>query len=317
MDQLERFKSEINLTEYAASRGYRLDRGESSQNSVVMRHPISDDKIIVSRAQADRHWIYFSVRDDRDHGTIIDFVQRRGGGTLADVRLELYSWIGDFRPPVPVDLYAPVVKARTIDRARVAREFERARAATNSAYLNERGLRPEMLRDERFAGCFREDARGNVLFPHFDAGGLSGYESKNRGWTSFSPGGAKALWRSRSLSVDRRLVLVESAIDALSFHQAQPDPRTSYVSTAGSLSPHQRELLKETLAILPGGTLVVLAFDRDAGGERLAQQVRELGARDVSRSVSPIGKDWNDYVRQRERTYILSLARRREPSREL
>ena len=35
-DELEAFKRSVNLTEYAASCGYELDRKASSQNSVVM-----------------------------------------------------------------------------------------------------------------------------------------------------------------------------------------------------------------------------------------------------------------------------------------
>lgn len=38
MDELEAFKTNINLTEYAADQGYELDRRESSRNSVIMRH---------------------------------------------------------------------------------------------------------------------------------------------------------------------------------------------------------------------------------------------------------------------------------------
>jgi hypothetical protein len=307
MDELERFKSEINLTAYAASRGYRLDARESSRSSVVMRHPGTDDKIIVTRGERDRHWIYFSVRDSRDHGTIVDFVQRRDGGTLGDVRRTLLPWIGVDRPLVGPELYRPSITPRAVDRAAVARAFERARAVTNSAYLNWRGIRPAMLCSDRFAGTFREDHRGNVLFPHRDAAGLSGFESKNRGWTSFSPGGVKALWHSASFPDDTRLVLVESAIDAISFHQLHHAPRASYASTAGTLSEHQRELLAGTLRALPAGTTVDLAFDRDPAGDALAAQVRALGGASFSRVTTPLGKDWNECLQEREREYLRQL----------
>src|SRR5690606_18362562 len=65
-DELEEFKSQINFCEYAASRGFALDRRLSSRSSAVMRHP-SGDKIIVAR-QSNRHWIYFNVHDSRDRG---------------------------------------------------------------------------------------------------------------------------------------------------------------------------------------------------------------------------------------------------------
>jgi hypothetical protein len=76
-DELEDFKRRINLTEYAASLGYCIDRRASSRNSAVMVHP-AGDKIIVAKGE-DNHWVYISVRDDRDHGSIIDFHQSRQG----------------------------------------------------------------------------------------------------------------------------------------------------------------------------------------------------------------------------------------------
>ncbi len=76
-DEFEKFKKEVNLSEFAASRGYALDRHESSRNSAVMRHP-NGDKIIIAKNEASGDWIYFSVRDGRDHGTIIDFLKNRG-----------------------------------------------------------------------------------------------------------------------------------------------------------------------------------------------------------------------------------------------
>src|SRR5258708_22332251 len=76
-DELHRFKSDIHFVRYAVDRyGYQRDRRESSVSSHVLRHPATDDKIVV-RKDKDGHWTYFSVRDDRDHGTIVDFVQRR------------------------------------------------------------------------------------------------------------------------------------------------------------------------------------------------------------------------------------------------
>ena len=106
-DELHRFKSDIHFLHYAADRyGYQRDRRESSVASHVLRHPATDDKIVV-RKDRDGHWTYFSVRDDRDHGTIIDFVQRRGRHlSLGSVREELRSWLGTARP-VPDSLEPP------------------------------------------------------------------------------------------------------------------------------------------------------------------------------------------------------------------
>jgi len=92
VDELEDFKTTINLSEYAASEGYCIDRRASSRNSVAIRHA-SGDKIVIARGQ-DNHWMYFSVRDDTDNGTLIDFVQNRKGCKLGGVRQELRPWVG-------------------------------------------------------------------------------------------------------------------------------------------------------------------------------------------------------------------------------
>jgi len=70
--ELERFKCEIDLRAYAVDQGYAYDRAESWRGSSVMRHEGTGDKIIIKR-DWDGHYVYFSVRDDADNGSIIDF----------------------------------------------------------------------------------------------------------------------------------------------------------------------------------------------------------------------------------------------------
>jgi hypothetical protein len=72
--ELGDFKSRIDLQSFAASPGYEKDKRESSRRSTIMRN--GADKVIVKR-NGDGHYIYFSVRDDNDNGTVIDFLQRR------------------------------------------------------------------------------------------------------------------------------------------------------------------------------------------------------------------------------------------------
>jgi len=62
MDQeLEKFKTDIDLRAYATAQNYQLDRKESWSGSSVMRHP-NNDKIVIKRNVADGHYLYFSVR---------------------------------------------------------------------------------------------------------------------------------------------------------------------------------------------------------------------------------------------------------------
>lgn len=310
-DELERFKREINLVHYARTCGYTRDPRESSQASVVMRKQDTDDKIVIARNIEDEHWVYFSVRDDADNGSIIDFVQRRRGLSLGHVRRELRPWIGGRAPVTPPDLQALDVQALRKDRARVLAEFSKADLVDNSTYLNRRGVRPATLASARFTGTFRVDSRGSVLFPHHDDEGLCGFEVKNSGYTGFAKSGRKTIWCSRTTAYDRRLVLVESAIDALSYHQLTPSTDTRYISIGGQPSADGRQLIARSITKMPGDATVVLAFDRDAGGDKLAAMVEALVPRVFVREVPPGDdaqcKDWNDYLQIVEREFIKAL----------
>lgn len=299
MDELDVFKSGINLTEYAASCGYELDRRESSQNSAVMRHECGDKVIIAKSAGGD--WIYFSVRDERDNGTIIDFLQNRGGGTLGQVRQSLREWLGGPRNTIPQSSFLREICPVSHDRRSVLMSWEMARFMALVPYLVGRGIGPSLLNLPRFVDCCRVDGRGNVLFPHHDLQGLCGFEIKNRNFTGFASGGVKGLWCSRCSSSDKTLVLTESAIDAFSFHALNPDETTRYMSTGGTLNPQQPALIRGALARIPQGSKVLLAFDLDPAGAKLAQEVRALvpSSVEVGRPHPPIkaGKDWNDALK--------------------
>src|SRR4029077_18282126 len=122
------------------------------------------------------------------------------------------------------------------DRMRVESQYRRMANALRHPYLeHERRLPANALALPRIAGRVRIDRRGNAVFPHFDVVGLCGYEIKNQGFTGFASGGKKGLWFSHSRPSDRRLVLAESAIDALSHAVLFPDAedRTRYASLGG------------------------------------------------------------------------------------
>jgi hypothetical protein len=304
-EELERFKREINLGEYAASLGYQVDHQKSSRASLAMPHPGTGDKIIIARSGADQHWTYFSVRDDRDNGTILDFVaNRQPAMNLGKIRQELRRWLGMERPP-SVGEFVRTLPERVRDRGSVEREWAEAKVVANVRYLNSRGIRPGTLASPRFVGTFRMDARGNVLFPHADSEGICGFEAKNSGWTAFATGGKKILWRSNADPNDHQLVLTESAIDALSYHQINPNSLSRYASIAGAMGPRQLAAIAEEIHRLEPEIKLVAAFDADPQGEKYSEAIRGIAqGRVVERAIPSIGKDWNDVLKAMEREYI-------------
>jgi len=307
-DELTGFKRNIDLRIYAAGQGYELDKKASWRGTSVMRHPLSDDKIVIKRGM-DGHYVYFSVRDERDNGSIIDFVQNRQRVSIGAVRKELRPWIG--QPPLPVPAFAQLYKTEK-DRMKVEAAWARMKDATDGhPYLeNERALPASLLASERFAGRIRIDHRGNAVFPHFDGNGLTGYELKNVGFTGFAPGGVKALWMSHGRLDDARLVITESAIDALSHAVLFPDDRARYASIGGKPSPQQTELVRTAAAAMPRDSEIVSAMDADADGAKLAEVVRKAvaltGRLDLKFTLQePFGvKDWNDQLRQKPQPFL-------------
>src|SRR5215469_717070 len=163
--ELEKFKIEISLAKLASSYGYELDRRESSRTSFVMRHQ-DGDKIVVT-TDRDGHGIFFSVHDDRQHGSIIDFVKQKEGVNLGQVRQILRRWKANpasFSPttqkhqplrPEPIThdcavTYAQWLKTRPYNRA------------CGRGYLEKRGLTVETI--SVFSERIGIDLCGNIIF---------------------------------------------------------------------------------------------------------------------------------------------------------
>jgi hypothetical protein len=304
--ELESFKREIDLRQFAVSLGYEIDRRESWRGSTVLRR--GADKIVVKRNR-NGHYVFFSVRDDGDNGTLIDFLQRRQHLSLGTVRQILRPWMG--RPATSAPF--PKLEPTSLYRMRVEGEYRRMSNAQRNPYLEDQRCVPaSVLSSPRFAGSMRIDGRGNTVFPHFDTAGLCGYEVKNRGFTSFAAGGKKGLWFSHTRPGDRRLVIAESAIDALSYATLFPDAedQTRYASLGGQPSSRQMALVQATIARLPG-TEIVAAFDADDAGRKLVEVIREAVASVASRTgrsdlmfqtrlPADEGEDWNQVLQNAE-----------------
>ena len=291
MDELNIFKKNIDLREFASSYGYFLDKKKSSQTSSVMRN-VDGDKLVMAIDNKSSCYVYFSIRNPHDNGTIIDFLTNRNHGNLGEIRKILRGWLGI--PAAKKDL--PVfqkLKPADKDTQRTIIEYEQAVHFSHSPFLEWRGLDTALLNSPRFKHQFKIDRRGNVLFPHYNRNGLCGFEKKNYRFTGFSGGGVKGLWSSVCLKEDKCLVLSESAIDGISYQALHNLLFTRFISIGGSMNPDQLELLFLAMRKMEGGE-VHLAFDNDKDGEKIVEQVRDIAPKGVTISRPlPKTKDWN------------------------
>ena len=294
--ELEAFKTQIELRQYAASLGFAYDKVKSSRRSAVMRRDA--DKIIIKRNAGDGHFVYFTVHDEKNNGSIIDFVMRRQRMNLGQVRKELRPWIG--RPSLPLP-HLPKLEESSKDRGLVEAEFAAMKEALRHPYLETvRGLPASLLCSPRFKGRVWIDDYGNAVFPHADQEGLCGFEKKNRNFTGFAKGGEKALWFSRCLKGDESLVFCESGIEALSHAALFPAPKARYASIGGEMNPKQPELIRAAIAKMPAGSEIIAAFNADDDGREFAEVVRRAVTGGPARFTfqEPSGfKDWSDQLR--------------------
>ena len=296
-EELDFFKRAVNLIDLATTFGYAVDLrcGSAAAASVAMDHPVTGDKIVIRRDR-DGHWTYFSIRDERDNGTVVDFLQWRRRLTIGGTRQELRRWLSIERRVSPRS--RDLRPRPRVNSAAVAARYETARETRLPNYLAARGLVPATLADARFRGTFRVDRRDNVLFPHLAEDRVVGFEIKGPGYTGFASGGRKTAWCSNIFHDDKRLVIVEGPIDALSYHQVLADRAARYLSTGGAPGRTQLEFIRDRIRQLGSGAELVLATDVDAAGERLAEQLGALVTGvPARRARPPAGKDWNDVLR--------------------
>lgn len=305
-EELNQFKTQINLCEYAASHGFVLDRKQSSKSGAVMRHP-SGEKIAIAK-KSNGHWTYINVHES-DKGSIIDFAAARLSLSIGQVRKELRQWIGGggLRRVQPVPEQSFDLKPVKRDLLNVTCMWSKARALNSmDQYLRSRGIPESILAEPIFADRIRIDARGNTIFPHWnEVGQLCGFEIKNKGFTGFSPGGEKGLWCSRPHATDMTMVVSESAIDALSIAAIFGSEGKRFFSIAGNCAPHQIELLVAAANKMPQDSVVWLCLDHDESGQKMAAEIRDSFLQShmspnqiIERFPEQQDRDWNDVLQK-------------------
>lgn len=290
-----KFKQEINLTQYAAFLGYEIDRKKSTKSSIAMRS--GADKVIISRRGA--NWVYFSVSDDNDNGTIVDFIENRTNQTIAEIAKELNIWIGGGASLPHPKSYISDVQEQERDPTRIKKIFHYCNPVTKHPYIESRGIKEALFQSKRFIGRIYTDRYQNAVFPHYKDNEICGLELKNEDKALFVRGSEKTFWRSNCKNGDNMLVISEAVIDALSYDLLFASENAVYAATGGGMSPEQGTLLKTTVEGWKSLKTIILITDNDLGGDRLADKIREIIATSSFKgtikrhSPQKIGQDWN------------------------
>ncbi len=262
----EQAKREIDLVQLAIEAyGYQILPAKSSAKQKVLRQEPSGSMIIVSlRSQAGNPW-YFNPHDDQDQGTVIDFLWHRENQDWKQVKEVAQRFmseaipIPDF-PTEPINPPAwPVLPLSDL------------------SFLRKRGIQAGTWQHPFFQRRIFQLPSGpylNLAFPLFRAKEIVGYELRNEGFKGFASGSKKGqgFWHSNLPSEPDRspqLLIFESALDALAYHQLCPPIETDwrvYLSTGGACSPNQQVAIQQFCESLKPHR-VILAADQDVAGQ--------------------------------------------------
>ncbi|MEO9474612.1 MAG: toprim domain-containing protein [Cyclobacteriaceae bacterium] len=295
----ESIKQNIDLREYAEFLGYKVDPKKSTRSSTVMTLDHAD-KVVISKRGG--NWVYFSVYDDNDNGSILDFVKNRTDKNVFQAANELSSWINE-NPITQKNLKYRQCDSKP-DPYRISRLFNFCKPAINHAYLQNRGISNSVISSPRFYGRIHQDQFKNAVFPHFTKGQICGLELKGDNADLFVRGSQKTLWRSNSLHDDHTLIIAETPIDAISYHMIFNLKNALYTATCGGLSKKQASILEQLISRLLWVKTIIFITDNDKGGDRIADQLLNVisqsgfSGKVTRHSPQKRGCDWNDVLNQ-------------------
>lgn len=335
----------LDIAEFA-EKFYGFQRTQkSTKNSPSLKNGVEH---IVVKYHPDGKCTFFSPESGKK-GDIFNFVEWQQGCNFKEAQKHIKKFLGVYDVSEVSDQKIKETAKATfrekksaaatkvsVAKAPEGKKFdqtalEKLKAVEEHKYLEDRGIPSDILKHKRFYGTVLTDEWNNAVFPHMKDGKIVGYTKKNYKFNGFSEGGEKLLWRSNQFPQDNRLVIAESAIDALSkatFEFWNPKSaetffHTRFISIDGGMSQAAEEALKAEIMALPDKAEVVAAFDNDDQGRKYLEKVKgmckEAGKTCIS-AIPKVRKDWNEILvayRERENEKAESAENATEKQKEM
>ncbi|WP_324680169.1 toprim domain-containing protein [Hymenobacter sp. GOD-10R] len=292
-------KKELNMVDLVLTLGYQHNRAKSGSDPQKGKFHTFDyrgnprlDQVIIYKAPSG-DFLYFNRADDRDKGSVIDFLKFRlenpriDGITAVPGKNIWTSVIENARRFLSVTV-PPRQESSTLQKAiepvqrgdQFIPDFLLATTTlTDTRYLNSRGISNETLTNACFSSRILNHIREgktkdgqdykfvNTAFPQLYKDKIVGLEIKANGFRGQAADSlsSSALWLSNSGNKTHTLIVSESAIDSLSHYQLKQPNNTMYASTAGFLTDNK---VAEIRRLVENQNLktVKAAFDNNLDG---------------------------------------------------
>ncbi|KAA5541983.1 toprim domain-containing protein [Adhaeribacter rhizoryzae] len=287
----EDFRNEISIIELATANGYHHEAKKGSRTPVFY-NPQTKDRIIIINPHHPGNQGYWNPEDDTDKGSLINFVKRRLGTLFpqdntrsenANVNAVLYGYL---KLPEPAkqqnrQLVNPE-RLQNIEAHKFLNDYYKIKPLHDKDFFRVRNISLDTLEKPEFTGRifnvqYQDPQKPgllytNVAFPYHLANDtrIVGLEIRNTSYKAHAEGSDRSngIWYSNMPEKLDRIVLVESALDALSYRELRLPDNTLFVSYGGNLSLNQIQTIKELK--LKGNTNTnfqyVLANDNDKKG---------------------------------------------------
>ena len=292
-------KKDINLVDLVLTLGYQHNRAKSGSDIEKGKFHTFDykgkpglDQVIIYKSPSG-DYLYFNRADDRDKGSVIDFLKNRIenpriAGIVASPGKNVWASVIEnakryLNLPAAQRNISPQLQQRIepVQRGEgyVPEFLRKTTPLTDASYLINRGLTPETLASPLFAGRILNHVHTgtgkdghpykfiNIAFPQLYKDGIVGLEIKANGFKGQAADSlnSAALWLSNTNTKTNTLVVAESAIDALSHYQLKQPTNALYASTSGQLTDNKVAEIKHLIENANLKT-VKLAMDNNLEG---------------------------------------------------
>lgn len=258
----EDFRREISILELATAYGYVHEAHKGLRSPVFYNHQYQD-RIIILDPRHPGNQGYWNPEDDSDKGTLIQFVSKRLGSIfprdeslpeLSNVNRLLYQYLrlDPFVRQAHREQFNYQALAE-VETRNFSLEHYTLLPLVHTGFFASRQIAAETLQLPEFRGQVlqvqHQDPKKpgarytNTAFPFYLAQDdkIVGLEIRNANFKSHAEGSDRSsgVWRSNMPALLDRIVMVESALDALAYQELKRQPNTLLVSYGGNLTLNQ------------------------------------------------------------------------------
>jgi hypothetical protein len=295
----EELKNKIDLQAFLAWQGFKKDESKSTARQLVYNGP-GDEKVVLLHHRTSGELIYQNLRDSADRGNVINFVANRLDGYVntapkskqdyIKVSEELKKYLN-----IPLEQRSSLVKEKIEEQKKYYFNYKlfNPKPFTDAEYLESRGILKETYDSPQFKGtivnCQQYDFVRKENIPGTMAGfiitngnnKIEGLDMRGPGVRTFALGSNKSesFWTSAAGEGQTSMVITESPIDALSYHQIKGNGTNRYYSTNGNMTEYQVNHIKENIDKRKYEK-AILATDNDIAGYRFDLKILSVFLKD-------------------------------------